>query len=374
MSIEEFPILKNGIYANHAALAPWPAATAKAVSDFADENSNAGPKEFRQWMDREQDLRQRYRELIGAKSPKDIALLSNTTGGISTVAYGLAWQSGDNIVLPAGEFPSNRLPWLAQEIHGVEIREVDIRTAHDAENALIGAMDERTRVLAVSSVQFGDGFRLNLERLGAACAGSPALFFVDAIQQLGALPVDVERCGIDFLAADGHKWMLAPEGVAVFYSRDSARAQLALRQQGWHMYDFPWNFAREDWSPSTTARRFEAGSPNSLGQVGMYASLGVLLNHGLDKISEQILANTDQLMRGLASLPGITITSDTRPERRSGIVSFVVENDRTREVYKRLSTRGVTAALREGNIRLSPHYYQDHSVMERLLEKVETAL
>ena len=373
MNTSDFPVLGSGIFANHAALSPWPEVTAQAVTAFARENARSGSRNFRDWMTREKALREQLATLVGAPSSADIALLKNTTEGICTVAHGLKWESGDNIVIPADEFPSNRLPWKAQETQGVEVREVSIQDVEDPEAALISAMDERTRILSVSSVQYSDGFRLDLEKLGSECAPAPTLFFVDAIQQLGALPLDVEACQADFLAADGHKWMLAPEGVAVFYSRPEARANLELKQQGWHMYEYPWNFSRTDWSPTQSARMFEAGSPNSLGQVGLHASLGLLLETGMDRVSKRILENTHMLVSGLESLPGISVQSDMRPGRASGIVSFKAGDD-TRDVYKRLSANDVTCAMRKEYIRLSPHFYQDKTVMELLLERIEAAL
>lgn len=374
MSVIDFPVLDNGLFANHAALSPWPRVTAEAVAAFATENAASGSRNFRRWMDREQELREQLAQLLCAPSPRDIALLKNTTEGICAVAWGLPWQAGDNVVLPAGEFPSNRLPWKAQEARGVEVREVDIRAAGDPEAALVSAMDQRTRILAVSSVQYSDGFRLDLEKLGLACEQAGVLFFVDAIQHLGALPIDVVASRIDFLAANGHKWLLAPEGVAVFYSRDSARSQLKLMQQGWHMYDFPWNFSREDWTPSTSARRFEAGSPNSLGQVGLHASLGLILETGMDVISSQVLRNTRKLVAGLRDLPAVQLRSDTRPGRESGIVSFGLPGGNTREAYRRLAEADVTVAMRAESIRLSPHFYQDERVIEQLLGKIESAI
>ena len=238
---EQFPSLDQGIYFNHAAVSPWPRCTADAVRQFAEENAVNGPAAYRQWIEREKDLRLKLASLTGAPSADDIALLKNTTECISLVAWGIDWHAGDNIVLPVGEFPSNRLPWLAQSSLGVEIREVDIRPAENAENALLDAMDGNTRLLSVSAVQWNDGFRLDLARLGQACHSAHVLFFVDAIQQLGALPVDVEACHIDFLAADAHKWLLAPEGIAVFYSSGPGRSQLQLLQQGWHCGFGPWS-------------------------------------------------------------------------------------------------------------------------------------
>lgn len=312
--------------------------------------------------------------LTGATSSDDIALLKNTTEGISLVAWGLDWQAGDNMVLPLNEFPSNRLPWLAQSAHGVEVREVDIRAAKNAEDALLGAMDSHTRLLSVSAVHWNDGFRLDLEILGQACRAKGVLFFVDAIQQLGALAIDVEACHIDFLAADAHKWLLGPEGIAVFYSRASARPRLRLIQQGWHMFENPWNFHRSEWEPATSAKRFEAGSPNSVGQAALSASLKLLLEAGMEQVSRRILHNTEFLVQALSLVPDVQITSCTEPERRSGIVCFTHQNIPVRALNTRLAKTGVTCAVRGDSIRLSPHFYQDESELTRFIQILEKIL
>ncbi|MGH8035456.1 MAG: aminotransferase class V-fold PLP-dependent enzyme, partial [Lysobacterales bacterium] len=297
----QFPCKQAGYYFNHAAISPWPAATAAAVAKFAAENARQGPAAYSEWLKRERRLRKQLATLVGAASDQDIALVKNTTEAISVVAWGLDWRAGDNLVLPEGEFPSNRLPWLAQRERGVEIREVDIRGAENAEQALISAMDRNTRLLAVSSVQWRDGFRLDLEQLGAACKARGALFFVDAIQQLGALQIDVSACHINFLAADAHKWLLGPEGIAIFYSDAESRPLVRLRQLGWHMFENPWSFDPGEETPTASARRFEAGSPNTLGQVALSASLDVLFETGLEKVEQQVLDNTSHLLKHLSS-------------------------------------------------------------------------
>jgi selenocysteine lyase/cysteine desulfurase len=368
---KQFPNLEQGLYLNHAAVAPWPRCTSDAVKRFADENATAGPAAYRNWIEREKELRDQLATLTGAASVDDIALLKNTTEGISLAAWGIDWQAGDNIVLPVGEFPSNRLPWRAQSDQGVTIREVDIRVAQDAENALLEAMDENTRLLSVSAVQWSDGFRLDLARLGRACRSANVLFFVDAIQQLGALPMDVEACHIDFLAADAHKWLLGPEGIAVFYCRDSIRSQLKLRQQGWHMYDNPWSFNTTDRQASSTAKRFEAGSPNNLGQVALHASLELLLATGMEQVSAQILRNSEYLINELGRLPEITITSQISAARRSGIVSFSHVGISSPRLHSQLGKSGITTAVRGNSIRLSPHFYQDESDLSGLLQALE---
>jgi selenocysteine lyase/cysteine desulfurase len=371
---EQFPILTAGLYLNHAAIGPWPRCAAEAVQAFADENLHQGPAGYPAWIRRENDLRKALARLIGASSEDAVALMKNTSECISTVAWGLDWRPGDNLVLPRGEFPSNRLPWLAQTTRGVETREVDIRTAEDAEASLLSAMDSRTRLLSVSAVQWSDGFRLDLQRLGDACRARGVLFFVDAIQQLGALPVDVEACRIDFLAADAHKWLLGPEGIAPFYSGPRARAQLTLLQQGWHMFDNPWNFDREDWTPAASARRFEAGSPNSCGQAALHASIDLFLEFGIEAVAARVLKNTDHLVGRLQRLRGVSVISPCRPDRRSGIVSIRPDSIPAREIYRRLGEVDCICAVRNGAVRLSPHFYQDEQVLDTFMDRLESAL
>ena len=371
---EQFPSLGRGPYLNHAAISPWPRCAAEAMQRFAEENLQQGAADYAAWIRRENALRRALARLIGARSAETIALLKNTTEGISTVAWGLDWQPGDNVVLPLGEFPSNRLPWLAQAVNGVEIREVDIRAARDAEAALIAAMDGRTRLLSVSAVQWSDGFRLDLQRLGDACHQRQLLFFVDAIQQLGALPIDVESCRIDFLAADAHKWLLGPEGIAVFYAADDARNRLALRQQGWHMFDDPWTFQRQDWTPAESARRFEAGSPNSAGQAALHACVDLLLDYGPERVAQRVLQNSEALIRDLAAIPGVRIVSRLEPDRRSGIISFCSDSMPAHELQRRLKERECICAVREASVRLSPHFYQGDEVLDTFIKHLRRIL
>jgi cysteine desulfurase/selenocysteine lyase len=372
--IEEFPILQHGQYANHAAISPWPRVTSQALAAFALENTEIGAENYNHWLLREKQLRKRLADLINANSADDIALLKNTTEGICTVANGIDWQTGDNVVLPADEFPSNRLPWLALQRHGVELREVDIRATDKPEKALLERVDKRTRLLSVSAVQWTDGLRLKLATLGQFCQQNSVLFFVDAIQQLGALQLDVQACGIDFLAADGHKWLLAPEGIAVFFCRESLREQLQITQQGWHMVDQPYQFNRHQWQPSKTAMRFEAGSPNTLGQVGMHASIGLLQDVGMKSVEALITANSLSLSKGLEAIPGIELVRPFDPERVSGIVSFIPARGDLLEISRALKSRELSCAVRGGALRLSPHFYQAGKPVLEMLNTIEDSL
>ena len=369
--IDEFPVLQQGLYANHAAIAPWPRVASDAVAAFARENAEIGAEKYNHWLLRETQLRRGLAGLINAVSPDDIALLKNTTEGICTVANGIDWRAGDNVVLPADEFPSNRLPWLALQRYGVEVRELDIRCTANPEKALLEQIDKRTRLLSVSAIQWTDGLRMKLEELGRFCQQNDVLFFVDAIQQLGAMQMDVQACGIDFLAADGHKWLLAPEGIAVFFCRQGVREKLQIHQQGWHMVDEPYQFDREDWQPSKTAMRFEAGSPNTLGQVAMHASIGLLQDVGMSRVESLIEENSRVLSAGLEDISGVELLRPFDPQWVSGIVSFRPLNKNPAEILKALKQRKLSCALRRGAIRLSPHFYQAGKPVLEMLDLVE---
>jgi len=374
ISADEFPILQHGLYANHAAMAPWPRVTRDSVIAFAEENCQLGPQKYARWLLRETRLREALAKLINADSADDIALLKNTTEGISTVATGIDWRKGDNLVLPADEFPSNRLPWLALQALGVEIREVDIRASKDPEKALLARMDERTRLLSVSAVQWIDGLKLRLETLGAACHNQGVLFFVDAIQHLGALQMDVQACHIDFLAADGHKWLLAPEGIAVFYCHAGVRGELKLQQHGWRMMDDPYLFERDNWLPSDSAIRFEAGSPNMLGQAALYASVGLLLDVGMQNVEACIAKNSMSLAEGLSEIGGIELVRSFEPNNFSGIVSFKTPGRDLREIYQALKKSHLACAIRADAIRLSPHFYQTGKPVTDILNAIELSI
>ncbi|TPW13737.1 MAG: hypothetical protein FD130_1522, partial [Halothiobacillaceae bacterium] len=235
--VTEFPQEPGLCYLNHAAVAPWPKRTMQAVTQFAIENMTLGATHYPRWLTKEAQLREQLRELINAPTRDDIALLKNTSEALSVVAYGLPWQAGDNIVISDQEFPSNRIVWESLANRGVELRSVALESAATPEEALLQAIDSRTRLLSISSIQYATGVRLHLERLGDYCHTHQVLFCVDAIQSLGALPLDVQAIHADFVMADGHKWLLGPEGVALFYCSSRAREWLTLQQFGWHMVE-----------------------------------------------------------------------------------------------------------------------------------------
>lgn len=367
---QEFPLDPELCYLNHAAVAPWPRRSAEAVRAFADENALEGASHYPRWQARTRRLRERLAALIGADGPDDIALLKNTSEALSVAALGLDWREGDNVVLARQEFPSNRMVWEALKRYGVSVRVADLADPAGPEEALMATADERTRVVTVSSVQYGDGLRMDLPRLGEFCRDRSITFCVDAIQGLGALSFDLKNCGADFVVADGHKWMLGPEGLAVFWCRPELRERLTLYEYGWLMIDDPFNFDRESWEPSPTARRFEPGSPNTLGIFALEASLSLLQEVGMNRVAERVLDNTALLFDRLEALDDVHVLSDTREDRRSGIVTFEPKRGDTGGLFRHLLEHRVICARRGGGIRLSPHFYTPRERLERTLEIV----
>ena len=366
----EFPQDLNVAYLNHAGVAPWPARAARAAEAFAQECVARGASNYRDWEATEARLREQLRTLINAPSVDDIALLKNTSEGLSCVAFGLDWQSGDNVVISDQEFPANRLAWEALASRGVEVRKACLTDADTPEDALLNLCDDRTRVLAISSVQYATGLRMDLARLGAFCRNHPPLFCVDAIQSIGAVPVDVQAIDADFVAADGHKWMLGAEGVALFYCRAEVRPQLRLNEFGWHTVSDPMNFDRQEWTIAEGAKRFECGSLNMLGIHVLSASLSLLQDLGMDVVSRNIIKNASYIIDFTDNYKNITCVTPAEEARRAGIVSFRVGGDDQRPLYRLLQENGVVCALRHNTVRFSPHFYTRDEVLDRALSIV----
>jgi len=368
----QFPQDDDILYFNHAAVAPWPACTVAAVNDFCLQNLHAGSKNYLNWLETETSLRESLRWLINADSIDDIALLKNTSEGLSVIAYGLDWEPGDNVVIPADEFPSNRIVWQSLKRFGVETRQVNIRQTNDPEQALLDAMDEKTRLLSVSAVQYTDGFRLDLVKLGNNLIVKDALFVVDAIQQLGALEFDNKQVMADFVVADGHKWMLGPEGLALFYSHPRAREKLNLNQYGWHMVENPTDFMQQEWHISHTAKRFECGSPNMITAFALQTSLQLIRQTGIETIQETILDNSNNIMNYIDNSNSYDMINKLHEKRRSGIVLFKHKTLRSSVLHQRLTDAGIQCAERANGIRLSPHYYHAKWEFDRLFNQLSS--
>jgi cysteine desulfurase/selenocysteine lyase len=362
----EFQLSDNIVYLNHAGVSPWPARTAAAVRNFADENMVHGSRRYPEWLETETSLRTQARKLLNAPSIDDIALLKNTSEALSVVAYGLEWNEGDNIVSTNQEFPSNRIVWESLASRGVEFREADPGASAQPEDALFSLVDSSTRLITISSVQFSTGLRMDLEKIGDFCKSRDILFCIDAIQSLGALTFDVRRVHADFVMADGHKWMLGPEGLAVFYCTPEMRDRLTLHQYGWHMVEDLYNFDRKDWHITKTARCFECGSPNMLGIHALNASLSLLLEAGMETIERELLKKTEYLFERIRSEPDLELITPDDAGRYAGIVTFRHTGRDNEFIYNFLMKNNIMCAYRSRGIRLSPHFYTPVEQLDRV--------
>lgn len=363
----EFPHPDSITYLNHAAVAPLPLRTGNAIISFANENVERGSQRYLNWLQTEKKLHQQLQQLINAPSVDDIALVKNTSEALSIVAYGIEWWDGDNIVSSNQEFPSNRIVWQSLSRFGVDFREAELSDTTDPEQALFDCVDQRTKLLTISSVQFSSGMRLDINRIGEFCKQRGILFCVDAIQSLGALEFDVQACQADFVMADGHKWMLGPEGLGVFYTTPEARDQLKLTQYGWHMIEQCGNYENQPWTIAKSARRFECGSSNMLGIHALSASLSLLLETGIEEVEKVALECAEYLRDKIRSHQDLQLIPTTETILQSPILVFKHKKIDNQRLYKHLQDNDVICALRGGGIRFSPHFYHTQKQLDRAI-------
>ena len=363
-----FPITERYIYMNHAAVSPLPKPTVEAMRHQAELVMRHGTAKLAEWWEAIEHTRQQVARLVNAR-PEEIAFMRNTSDGLSVIANGLRWREGDNVVTAGCEFPANVYPWMRLRAYGVELRQAPEREGRIETDELLALVDRRTRALAVSFVQFASGFRMDLERLGEFCRKRDIVFVVDAIQGLGALPFDVERFHVDAFAADGHKWLLAPEGAAVLYVSSRLLERLEPTLVGW-LSVRNWKdsiFAEEltyDLTYREGAQRFESGTLNACGSCGRGASVGLLLEVGVRRIEEHLTALGNELCERLRA-KGYRVISSRRPGETSGIFCFTHPRYSARDVVARLEQRGIIVSARLGRVRISPHLY---NTMDEILE------
>ncbi len=365
----QMPIAEKWAYFDHAAVSPLPQPARHAIAAWAEEATCEGDTVWPQWSQRVEDLRQLAARMIGADSA-EIALVRSTSHGISLVAEGFPWQPGDNVVTLADEFPTNQYPWLNLADRGVETRRVPVGDGGVDLNRLAEACDRRTRIVSLSWVGYASGWRADLDQVTDLVHRCGALLLVDAIQALGVFPLDVRRTPIDFLAADGHKWMLGPEGAGVFYLRREHLDRLRPVGVGWNSVAHAHDFGRIElvWRP--TAERFEGGSQNMVGMIGFRASLELLAEFGAPALSARVLEITDFACRQLEEIGGV-IKSDRRREHSSGIVSFDLPGRDLAAVRQHCLERRVVLSHRGGRLRISPHAYNNEEDVARLIDALK---
>ncbi len=362
-----FPVTRRWAFLDHAAVAPIPVVAVAALEEYGRSLSENGIAAVRDWLDRIKQVRGLAARLINAPDADDVYFVPNTTHGIGVIAEGYPWQPGDNVVLPAEEYPSNQYPWMNLKDRGVEVRSVASRGSRVSIDDIRDATDSRTRVLAVSAVEFASGYRNDLDKLGELCREKGVFFFVDAIQALGVFPIDVQRTPIDALSADGHKWLLGPEGAGIGYIRREWVERLHPIGVGANSVARPYAFSSIDFTLKPHAGRWEGGAYNMPGITALGASLKLLLGAGIDNIERRILELTDYICDRAASA-GLEIFSSREAGEKSGIVSLAKPGESSDGVMKRCRAAGVIVNSRADRIRVSPHAYNTIDEIDRFFD------
>ncbi len=365
---EQFPVTRRWAFFDHAAVAPLSAPAQRAFVEYAADLAENGDVHESLWVRRVGEVRKLSARLLNADA-LDVAFVKNTSEGVGIVAEGFPWQPGDNIVTAAEEYPANIYPWMNLARRGVELRLVPSRGNRIAVDDIRALIDARTRLVSLSFVEFASGFRNDLDRIGALCRERGIFFFVDAIQGLGVFPLDVSRTPIDALSADGHKWLLAPEGAGVFWIRREWVDRLQPIGVGWHSVVNATDFSKIDFTLKPHAGRWESGTLNVPGIHALGASLELLLGQGIDAVAARVLELTDHLCERAKSA-GLEVFSSRLPGEQSGIVSLTAPGD-ARALVKRCKDAGIVINLRAGRLRVSPHCYNSHEEIDRLVQTLQ---
>ena len=359
----EFPSTADHVHMNHAGLAPLPRRVAAEIRAFADEAERSHSTTYAVWTARVDDARAGAARLINA-APEEIAFVQNTAAGLSLIAAGLSWREGDNVVAVADDYPSNIYPWWGLRRLGVETRLAVRPRVRFGVDEIAAAVDERTRVVSVSAVDWQSGFRPDLAALGAFCRERGIRFVVDGIQAVGAVAVDVRACGIDYLAVGGHKWLLAPEGCGFLYVANDALAHVEPVLLGWKSVVDCDNYLPYHFELRPDAAKLEPGTQMHLGIRALGAAIDLLLEIGPAAIERRIDEITDALAEGLRGL-GATVLSPRAPGERSGILTVSLGD--AAALHARMNAHGIICRPRMGGVRLAPHFYADASDIERVI-------
>lgn len=367
----EFPVTKNVVYLNHAGVSPIPVRAATAGVGKLREYMNFGAFNPGGWLEISDRGRKLFSDLIGSQ-PEEVAFIKNTSEGISYIAGGLPWEDGDNIVTTAYEFPSNIYPWLALKERGVEVRLIPPEEGRVPPGKIFDAVDGNTRLVSLSSVEYINGFRHDLSVIGKYLRKRDVLFFVDAIQSLGIIPMDVEEFKIDFLAADGHKWLLSIEGIGCLYISRRVMDMIRPIEFGWHTVRNRFEFEVIDFTLDGTAKKFEPGSLNVLSIAVFNKSLELIHEVGVDVIGERVQVLVDYLFQRIDSR--FHVITPRNEKERSGIFTVIVPGSDPMALWKKLLGKKVVASPRGGGIRLSPHFYNTHEELDLFLEHLRDSI
>ena len=358
----QFPVREHLIYLNHAAVAPLCKPAADAMKRLADDCLEFGSLHYDDWLAAYEGLRVAAARLVGA-SRSEIALTKNTSEGIATIATGLDWKPGDRLVGFREEFPANFFPWQKLEERGVRVTWLSVKDPLE----IIDEACHGARLLSISFVQYLSGYRAPLQAIGEICRRNRCIYMVDAIQGLGAFPVDVKAWGIDALAADGHKWLLGPEGCGILYIDQELQSRVEPVEFGWTNVAHYANYGSRDMTLRPDAGRYECGTLNTIGCFGLRAAIEFLLEVGVGEIAPVVQNLGDRIAHGVRAR-GYEVLDDRARDTGAGIVSFRKAGIDAWNVVQRLRAEGIIAAPRSEWVRMSPHFYIRPEEIDRMLD------
>ena len=362
-----FPIRASRVYLNNAAIAPASTVVIAAMNRFLADVRDHGDGHYLDWCRHADEVvKAKIARLIGANR-SEIAFVKNTTEGVLLVANGLEWRAGDNVLVPDIEYPSNVYCWMNLRPRGIEIRWIPNREGRILVEDIAARIDQRTRLVTLSAVQFSNGFRQDLLRTADLCQSRRVLLNLDAIQHVGALHLDVADCPIDFLSAGAHKWLLGPIGTGFFYCRQTALEQLRPHNIGYHSVAKDADHLDYALSFRPDAGRFEEALVNFPGVWGLEAAVDLIAEVGTPRIERHLLELTASLVEGLLAR-GYIVLSSRREGERSGVVSFRHRTRSSEEIHQRLQAARIDIALCLGALRASPGIYNDEADVQALLE------
>lgn len=362
-----FDVAGKRLYFNHAAYSPISKPVINAVNEYYEVRQSGSPLSWKVAEDHMEGLRSNYSKLVGATTDR-IAHMANTVAGINVLANGLAWKSGDHIILYADEFPSNVMPFLNLRDQGVDVEFIAAQDGRVTPDLFTSAIKPQTRLISISSVQYLTGYRADLKSLSQLCHAKDIILAVDAIQSLGVIPTDVVELGVDFLAAGGHKWMMSPLGTGFLYVTEELQSRLRLASRGYMGHVNPMDFGNFEQALTPDAKRFELGAFNASGMVGAEKAIELLLECGIDNIFRHVRALIGQFEWGLQDLPFKLMYHFNEDELSSICMFSHRDADKNEPIFHKLTEAGVNISLRGGGLRFAPHYYNTTAEVVQLLD------